>query len=366
MARVLAISSHVVRGHVGLAASVPALQWLGHEVWALPTVLLASRPGLGRLVRREMPAADLAAMLSALESDGCWAALDAVLAGYFPSPRAVTVAAEAIRRIGQTKPGIPVLVDPILGDAGRLYVAQETAEAIRRELVPLATIATPNRFELQWLTGGPIAGARRPDERRAPPRTRDRGRDIGRRGARYRLNPARDTGGCRGTPVAAPGRHSQRRRRPVRRPLPRSPSGRVPFSRRPRRRPGGPRSRAGGEHAPARARPRGVGRQQRRDGLTALHAQFGDAEFSPEPADVIGRKRITGVVSLPGLVLQILDQSRETAIEGAIECVGEPDAREEMGADLQAAPVPNGVGEAVRIEAHADLLGQVMHPPLRP
>ena len=34
---------------VGLAATVPALQSLGHEVWALPTVLLASRPGLGPL-----------------------------------------------------------------------------------------------------------------------------------------------------------------------------------------------------------------------------------------------------------------------------------------------------------------------------
>jgi pyridoxine kinase len=155
MANVLAISSHVARGHVGLAATVPALQWLGHEVWALPTVLLASRPGLGHLVRRETPAADLAAMLAALESDGCWPALDAVLTGYFPSPQSVTAAAEAIRRIRQARPSIPVLVDPILGDDGRLYVAGETAEAIRRELIPLATIATPNRFELAWLTGGP-------------------------------------------------------------------------------------------------------------------------------------------------------------------------------------------------------------------
>jgi pyridoxine kinase len=57
MAKVLAISSHVVRGHVGLAATVPALQYLGHEVWALPTVLLSSRPGLGRLAKRDMPAA---------------------------------------------------------------------------------------------------------------------------------------------------------------------------------------------------------------------------------------------------------------------------------------------------------------------
>jgi pyridoxine kinase len=119
-------------------------------------VLLASRPGLGRLVRRETPAPDLAAMLAALESDGCWASLDAVLAGYFPSAGAVTATAEAIRSIRRAKPGIPVLVDPILGDGGRLYVAQETAEAIRSELVPLATIATPNLFELQWLTGEPV------------------------------------------------------------------------------------------------------------------------------------------------------------------------------------------------------------------
>src|SRR5262245_29186695 len=102
MANVLAISSHVVRGHVGLAAKVPALHHLGHEVWALPTVLLASRPGLGRLVRRETPAADLAAMLCALESDGCWSTLDAVFTGYFPSSVSVTAAAEAIRRIRQS------------------------------------------------------------------------------------------------------------------------------------------------------------------------------------------------------------------------------------------------------------------------
>ena len=153
MAKVLAISSHVARGPVGLAATVPALQHLGHEVWALPTVLLSSRPGLGRLVKRDVSAADLSDMLSALEADGCWPSLDAVLAGYFPSPQGVVAAAQAIRRIKAAKPGIAVLVDPVIGDAGRLYVAQATAEAIRDALLPLASIATPNLFELGWLTG---------------------------------------------------------------------------------------------------------------------------------------------------------------------------------------------------------------------
>jgi pyridoxine kinase len=153
MAKVLAISSHVARGAVGLAATVPALQHLGHEVWALPTVLLSSRPGLGRLVKRDVPAADLSDMLCALEADGCWPSLDAVLAGYFPSPQGVVAAAQVIRRIKAANPGIAVLVDPVIGDAGRLYVAQATAEVIRDSLLPLASIATPNLFELGWLTG---------------------------------------------------------------------------------------------------------------------------------------------------------------------------------------------------------------------
>jgi pyridoxine kinase len=143
----------VVRGHVGLDATVPALQRLGHEVWALPTVLLSSRPGLGHPVKREVSPTDLAEMLAALEADGCWPSLDAVLAGYFAAPQSVLVAAQAIGRIKAAKPGITVLVDPVIGDAGRLYVAPAIAEAIRDTLLPLATIATPNLFELGWLTG---------------------------------------------------------------------------------------------------------------------------------------------------------------------------------------------------------------------
>ena len=153
MARVLAISSHVARGCVGLTATVPALQWLGHEVWALPTVVLASRPGLGQFVKHNLPPAGLEAMLAALEADGCWGQLDAVFTGYFPSPQSVTAAAQAIARIKAANAATLVCVDPILGDAGKLYVATETAEAIRDQLLPLASIATPNLFELQWLTG---------------------------------------------------------------------------------------------------------------------------------------------------------------------------------------------------------------------
>src|SRR5689334_8789377 len=107
MARGVAISSPVVRGHVGLDATAPALQHLGHEVWALPTVLLASRPGLGKMVKCDVPADALAAMLAALESDGCWSSLDAVLTGYFPSAQGALAAAQAIAAIKSARPEIP-------------------------------------------------------------------------------------------------------------------------------------------------------------------------------------------------------------------------------------------------------------------
>jgi pyridoxine kinase len=153
MARILAISSLVARGNVGLAATVPALQFLGHEVWALPTVLLASRPGLGRRALRETPPDYLSAVLAAWQSDGCLGSLAAVFAGYFPSASSVAAAAEMISAVKAASPDALVLVDPILGDGGALYVAPETAEAVRRQLVPLASVACPNRFELGWLTG---------------------------------------------------------------------------------------------------------------------------------------------------------------------------------------------------------------------
>jgi pyridoxine kinase len=46
-----------------------------------------------------------------------------------------------------------LLVDPVMGDHGRLYIPQEVAEAIRTHLVPRANCLTPNAFELAWLSG---------------------------------------------------------------------------------------------------------------------------------------------------------------------------------------------------------------------
>lgn len=157
--RVLAISSQVVRGHVGLSAIVPALQAMQHEVWPLPTVLLSNHPAHAHVAGQRVPVSQLDAMLDALEANGWLGIIDAVLTGYLPSMEHVALAARAIERVRRYRSDATIVVDPVLGDEPKgLYIEETAAAAIRDRLVPLADIVTPNRFELGWLTGRMLAG----------------------------------------------------------------------------------------------------------------------------------------------------------------------------------------------------------------
>ncbi len=154
MARILAISSQVARGHVGLSAAVFALQRLGHEVWPLPTVLLSNHPGHAKIAGTRIEPDVLTAMVDALADNGWLAEIDAVLTGYLPSTEHVQVAANTIRRLRAGGKKLLVLVDPVIGDDPTgLYVDVTAAKEIRDTLLPLAGITTPNRFELAWLSG---------------------------------------------------------------------------------------------------------------------------------------------------------------------------------------------------------------------
>ncbi len=151
--RILSISSQVAFGPVGNSAAVPAMQAMGHEVLAVPTVILSNHPGHGKPAALRMPASDLAAMLGALEALGALATCAAVMTGYFAANDQIHGVARMIRRMREKTPALYVLVDPVIGDGDALYVALPVAEAIRDELLPLADCASPNRFELEWLTG---------------------------------------------------------------------------------------------------------------------------------------------------------------------------------------------------------------------
>lgn len=152
MGRILAISSQVVRGHVGLSAIVPALQRLGHEVLALPTIVLSNHPGHKRAAGARIEVNTIGGMLEVLEANGWLDGLDAMITGYMPSADHVECIATGIDLVRARAPHVMVLVDPVLGDDPRgLYIDPSAAAAIRRTLLPRADMITPNRFELAWL-----------------------------------------------------------------------------------------------------------------------------------------------------------------------------------------------------------------------
>ncbi|MEO0637021.1 MAG: bifunctional hydroxymethylpyrimidine kinase/phosphomethylpyrimidine kinase [Pseudomonadota bacterium] len=146
---VLAISSHVVMGRVGLRAIAPALEAFAIATHILPTVTLPWHPGQGPGTRSTNEGFDaLLADLASLQPGE----LDGILTGYFANARQVEATARFVKQMKAQDPKLLYLCDPVLGDGGQLYVPQDVAEAIRDRLVPLADMLTPNVFELSWLT----------------------------------------------------------------------------------------------------------------------------------------------------------------------------------------------------------------------
>lgn len=158
MSIVLAISSQVVRGHVGNSAAAFALQRLGIDAWCMPTIVLSNHPGHGEASGMRIPTLKLCGMVDTLDRHGWLGGVDAVLSGYVADPDQVDAIAGAVRRVKQANPGAIYCCDPIIGDTRKgLYVAEDVAQAIRKTLIPRADLLTPNIFELTWLAGQPTA-----------------------------------------------------------------------------------------------------------------------------------------------------------------------------------------------------------------
>ncbi|MGR9395543.1 pyridoxal kinase PdxY [Rhizobium leguminosarum] len=153
---VIVISSHVVRGSVGNRAAVFALETLGHPVWAMPTIVLPWHPGHGRSTRLTFAETDFDAAIDDLIRAPWIGEVKAVLSGYFGNAAQARSVARLIGALRQNNPELLYVCDPVMGDLGGLYVPEATAEAIRDHLIPLASLATPNRYELAWLSGAAL------------------------------------------------------------------------------------------------------------------------------------------------------------------------------------------------------------------
>ncbi|EIM71912.1 pyridoxamine kinase [Nitratireductor aquibiodomus RA22] len=168
---VIVISSHVARGSVGNRAAVFTLEALGFPVWAVPTVILPWHPGHGPATRIVPEPDQFARFMNDLENAPWLGEVSAVLTGYLGNPEQAQAIAGLVEALKARNPKARYICDPVLGDRGGLYVPEATAAAIRDRLLPLADIATPNRYELAWLTGVEIDGTEAAIRaaRKAPP-----------------------------------------------------------------------------------------------------------------------------------------------------------------------------------------------------
>jgi pyridoxine kinase len=159
---VVAISSHVAYGAVGNRAVVFALESLGLRTCAIHTVQLPYHPGHGAARRVVLSPHALTDFLAQIAANRDIDPPAAIVTGYFANPGQVAAVAEFTGRLKARLPDVLVVCDPVIGDAGGLYVGPRTAAAIRERLLPLADVATPNLHELAWLRSKPVAA--NPDE----------------------------------------------------------------------------------------------------------------------------------------------------------------------------------------------------------
>ena len=157
MPAVLSVQSRVAYGHVGNAAAVFPLQCLGIEAWALDTVAFSNHTGHGRWRGDVVAAQAVASLFEGIADLGVLHGIDAVLSGYIGTAETGAVLLDIVARVRNANPRALFCCDPVIGDTDTgSYVRDGVAEFFRDAAVPPADIVTPNRFELEYLTGTTI------------------------------------------------------------------------------------------------------------------------------------------------------------------------------------------------------------------
>ncbi|MCP1199240.1 PfkB family carbohydrate kinase [Notoacmeibacter sp. MSK16QG-6] len=151
---VIAVSSMVARGTVGLRAIMPAMQARQRDLVAVPTVLLPWHPGHGAGTFVPTDSRAFECLLNDLLSRADDIAPAAILSGWLADEAQVDALAGFVAAVKRTNRETLYLCDPVIGDAGGAYRPKGVIDAIAEKLLPLADIATPNRYELELLTGG--------------------------------------------------------------------------------------------------------------------------------------------------------------------------------------------------------------------
>ena len=147
MKRILTIQDISCIGRCSLTVALPILSVMGHETAILPTAVLSTHTMFSNFTLRDLTE-DL------LPIGGHWKkehfTFDAIYTGYLSSPKQISIVKEYFHDFAGD--GVLRIVDPVMGDNGRLYTGFDHDFAERMAgLCGQADIILPNLTEAAFL-----------------------------------------------------------------------------------------------------------------------------------------------------------------------------------------------------------------------
>lgn len=165
---VLAIHDLSCFGRCALTVVIPTMSAMGVQVVPIPTALLSTHTGGFEGFHFKDMTDDMERIADHLSEIGV--ECDAIYTGFLGSEKQIETVLHIIEMFGKKKNGetVPVYVDPVMGDDGRLYSTyNEKMMRGMRRLCEKADIITPNFTEACFLTDTPYINTQDMSEREA-------------------------------------------------------------------------------------------------------------------------------------------------------------------------------------------------------
>ena len=149
--KILLINDMCGYGKVATAAMLPILSYMGNLVYNLPTALVSNTLDYGKFNILETTDY-ITGVFPVWRELGF--SFDAIATGFIASERQAAIVAKYCRE--EAEKGSVILVDPIMGDEGKLYngVTPSTINSMR-QMVSVAHLIFPNYTEACYLTDTP-------------------------------------------------------------------------------------------------------------------------------------------------------------------------------------------------------------------
>lgn len=153
--RVLSIQSHTVQGYVGNKSAVFPLQLLGYDVDPINSVQFSNHTGYPTFRGQVLDGQQLWDLIEGLSANDLLYYTH-LLTGYIGSVSFLNTVLGVVEKLRLINPELLYVCDPVMGDEGKLYVHEELVSVYREKVVPVASMLTPNQFEIEQLTGSRI------------------------------------------------------------------------------------------------------------------------------------------------------------------------------------------------------------------